>query len=62
MQHSLMLHWKHVTASGFWPRQHIVWSDGCGGQFKSVRAWHFVTKYPSLTKKLPFFSEGCEMV
>jgi hypothetical protein len=28
---------------------HIVWIDGCSSQFKSVRAWHFVSKYPSLT-------------
>lgn len=61
VQHALQLHWKHVLNQGFVPRQHIVWSDGCSGQFKSARAWNFVTKYPSLTKasNLPL---GCEMV
>jgi hypothetical protein len=31
VQHSLMLHWRHVRAAGILPRQHIVWSDGCSG-------------------------------
>jgi hypothetical protein len=31
------------------PKQHLVWSDGCFAQFKCVRAWYFVACYPRLT-------------
>jgi hypothetical protein len=26
-----------------------VWSNGCSGQFKSSRAWYFISRYPQIT-------------
>lgn len=60
VQHAFMLHWGYLKSEGFEPANHIVWSDGCSGQFKSARAWYFISRFPSLTvsAKLP---EGCQM-
>lgn len=30
-------------------KNHIVWIGGCSSQFKSVRAWYFVSQYPIFT-------------
>ena len=49
IQHAFMLHWNHTTSHGFEPTNHVVWSDGCSGQFKSARAWYFISRFPSLT-------------
>ncbi len=49
VQHCFMLFWEHMKQLGYFPFQHIVWSDGCSSQFKSSRAWFFVAQYPSLT-------------
>jgi hypothetical protein len=45
---------------GFVPRNHIVWSDGCSGQFKSARAWYFISRYPNLTSSA-MMRDGCQM-
>lgn len=60
VQHAFMLHWEYLKLEGIHPTNHIVWSDGCSGQFKSARAWYFVSRFPSLTvdSNLP---EGCQM-
>ena len=39
---------------------HIVWSDGCSGQFKSSHAWYFISRYPNLTSGVSLNS-GCQM-
>lgn len=31
------------------PEHHVVWSNGCSAQFKCVRAWYYVARYPRLT-------------
>jgi hypothetical protein len=41
VQHCLMLHWKSLVASGFIPRNHWIWSDGCVSQFKNKIPWYF---------------------
>jgi hypothetical protein len=38
VQHAFMLQWGFLRAQGCFPTHHIVWSDGCSGQFKSSRA------------------------
>lgn len=43
----------HYTA-GIQPKHHIVWSDGCAGQFKDARPFYFVARYPGATN-------GCTM-
>jgi len=60
VQHAFMLNWNHMRDDGFQPTNHVVWSDGCSGQFKSACAWYFVNKFPNLTmsEQLP---EGCQM-
>jgi len=60
VQHSFMLHWDYLISEGFQPSSHIVWTDGCSGQFKSARAWYFISRFPCLTMsdELP---EGYQM-
>ena len=60
VQHCLMLNWEHVKEQGFTPINHIVWSDGCSGQFKSARAWYFISRYPKLTSSATLL-DGCQM-
>jgi hypothetical protein len=43
-----MFLWEHMKQLGCFPLQHIVWLNGCFGQFKSLRTWFFVGWYPSL--------------
>jgi hypothetical protein len=38
VQHCLMLHWQRLQNSGFVPKEHWVFSDGCAAQFKGPRA------------------------
>jgi hypothetical protein len=45
VQHAFKLHWEFLKEQGSFPAHHIVWSDGCSGQFKSSRAWYFVARY-----------------
>lgn len=40
--------------TGIRPKHHVVWSDGCAGQFKGARPFYFVARYPGLT-------DGCTM-
>ena len=49
VQHCLNLHWKSLHDSGFYPKQHWIWSDGCSNQFKSKVPWYYVSRYPALT-------------
>ena len=49
VQHCFLMHWNFMKDLGFTPKNHIVWSDGCSGQFKSARVWYFISRYPSLT-------------
>jgi hypothetical protein len=61
VQHCFMLNWEHVKSQGFMPENHIVWFDGCSGQFKSARAWYFISSYPNLTSSATM-REGCQMI
>jgi hypothetical protein len=45
VQHCFMLNWEFLRKRGILPEHHIVWSDGCSGQFKSARAWYFISRY-----------------
>jgi hypothetical protein len=45
VQNCLQLYWDSVVESGFIPRNHWIWSDGCSGQFKSHVPWFFVARY-----------------
>ena len=40
--------------AGIRPKHHVVWSDGCAGQFKEARPFCFVARYPGL-------ANGCTM-
>jgi hypothetical protein len=60
VQHCFMLNWDHVNSEGYVPQNHIVWSDGCSGQFKSARAWYFISRYPNLTSTAGF-RDGCQL-
>jgi hypothetical protein len=52
--------WGFLKDQGCFLSYHIVWSDGCSGQFKSSRAWYFVARYPSQTRS-PVLPHGCQM-
>jgi hypothetical protein len=58
VQHCFMLHWDLVQSQGFIPKNHIVWSNGCSGQFKSGRAWYFISRYPYLTSSVTLTPKG----
>jgi hypothetical protein len=60
VQKCFMLNWEHVRSQGFSPSNHIVWSDGCSGQFKSSRAWYFISRYPNITSA-GSLNSGCQM-
>jgi hypothetical protein len=60
VQHCFMLHWNLLQSEGISPRNHIVWSDGRSGQFKSGRAWYFNSRYPNLTSFVAL-KDGCQM-
>jgi hypothetical protein len=49
VQHTLILHWGYMKTKDYFPKQHVVWNNGCSTQFKCARAWYFVTCYPRLT-------------
>ena len=36
-----------LTSLGFYPKRHVVWSDGCASQFKGASPWFFVSRYAS---------------
>ena len=55
-----MLNWEHMKDRGFVPRNHIVWSDGCSGQFKPTHAWYFISQYLNLTS-FDMMRDGCHM-
>jgi len=50
-----------MISRGYFPALHIIWNDGCFGQFKSARAWYFVCHYPNLSTKLGL-PQGCQRV
>ena len=60
VQQCFHLNWSHISSQGFRPTNHIVWCDGCSGQFKSARVLYFVSRYPSFTKSSNF-RDGCQM-
>ncbi len=49
VQHAFLLHWNFLQSRGFRPSRHVMWFDGCFGQFKSARAWYFVFHYFNVT-------------
>ena len=49
-----------MRSQGFSPSNHIVWFDGCSSQFKSSRAWYFISRYPNLTSGVSLNSR-CQM-
>ncbi len=61
VQHAFMLNWKFLQDMGCFPNCHVVWRDGCSGQFKIARSWYFLPRYHTLIiyKKL---SIGCQMI
>jgi hypothetical protein len=61
VQHVFMLHWSHLQSQGCIPSNHIGWNDGCSCQFKSARAWYFLSRYPNL---LDFTNHprGCQLI
>jgi hypothetical protein len=61
VQHAFLLQWKFMTDRGIFPKQHVVWSDECAGQFKSARSWLFLGRYHNLTMcdQCP---TGCQVV
>jgi hypothetical protein len=61
VQYAFLLHWDFLKAQGCFPTHHIVWSDRCSRQFKSSRAWYFVSRYPSHTT-LASLPNGCQMM
>ncbi len=38
-----------------------MWKDGCLGQFKSMRTWYFVSRYPYPTTSTSDIS-GCSLI
>ena len=60
VQHYFRLNWSHISSQGFRPTNHIVWSNGCSGQFKSARVWYFVSRYPLFTRSSDFI-DGYQM-
>jgi hypothetical protein len=44
VQKCFNLHWGHLTNNGFYPKKHIVWSDGCTLKFKGARTGFMVPK------------------
>ncbi len=61
VQQCFIMHWKFLLDQGCTPIEHIVWNDGCFGQFKSSKTCYFWSHYPSLTtsESCPF---GCQMI
>ena len=57
--HCFMLNWDHVKSQGFMLENHIIWSKG--RQFKSAKAWYFISRYLNLTS-FAIMREGCQMV
>jgi hypothetical protein len=41
-------------------KQHVVWNDGCAGQFKSARAWYFMGRYHNYIASEQLLG-GCQM-
>jgi hypothetical protein len=48
----LLQHWTWLINQGVRPQHHIVWSDGCVGQFKGSWAMNFVACYLRFDLKL----------
>jgi hypothetical protein len=48
VQHCLFLHWDDTINGGFRPKQHWIWSDGCGFRFKNKTPFYFVSNCPHL--------------
>jgi hypothetical protein len=55
VQHCFKIHWQHMVDQRYAPKWHFVRLDGCATQFKSIKPWYFVSRYPSMTN-------GCKMV
>jgi len=36
VQHAFKLNWEFLKERGYFLKQHVVWSNGCNGQFKNV--------------------------
>jgi hypothetical protein len=58
---AFMLHWNHLQSQGCTLSNHIVWNDGCSGQFKNVKVWYFLSQYPNL---ITFTNHpgGCQLI
>jgi hypothetical protein len=41
VQHAFKLNWEFLREKECFLEWHVVWFDGCNGQFKSVRCWFF---------------------
>lgn len=48
VQHCLFLHWEDIVKDGFKPKQHQIWFNGHGFQFKRKIPFYFVNHYPYL--------------
>jgi hypothetical protein len=49
VQHAFRLYWQFMQERGFFLEHHVVWYDGCVGQFKSARSWFFISRYHNST-------------
>jgi hypothetical protein len=61
VHHAFMLHWNHLQGQGCIPSNHIVWSDGCSGQFKYAEMWCFLSQYPNLINFTNHLG-GCQLI
>jgi hypothetical protein len=50
-QHCLRMHWRWLMEHGVHIKEHVVFSDGCSGQFKACRPMYFVACYPAITNR-----------
>ncbi len=55
-----MLHWSHLQSERCTLAQHVVWTNGCSGQFKSAWAWYFLSRYPNLMASSDHLG-GCQL-
>lgn len=60
VQHASRLQWQFMQERRFFTEHHVVWSNGCAGQFKSAHFWFFISRYHNsmICIKLPI---GCQM-
>jgi hypothetical protein len=61
VQHAFKLNWEFLNKKSCFPKCHVVWSHGWGGQFKFARCWYFLLWYHNITICEQHLF-GCQMV